>query len=234
MVSKILGVAIIFCGLGLIFGYMWWEYNRPAVAYFETPPAQLQDSMLGANQDGLVVDGQSIESLVPASTAENQEPPDLQEYVGDLIVTNQRTMYQDGQLQLYIPKLQLHVPVQNGVTAEILKNGVGLFDYSQLPGPPEYNANVSIAGCRDDYQMEFADIDQLTGGDLIYLYYGNRKYTYEYEATIITDQMDWDPVRVKEYPCVTLQSTMPQDSGDDRIFVTGRLIEEALGVCFPK
>lgn len=58
-------------------------------------------------------------------------------------MTDARKGYADGALRLIIPKLGVDVPVLDGVDAQTLLRGVGLYDYAQLPG--EGGANTSIA-----------------------------------------------------------------------------------------
>lgn len=155
--------------------------------------------------------------------SDGQEEPKYP--VGKLIITSERESYRDGDMILEIPRLELKVPVMNGTDSEALEKGVGLFDYSQLPGPD--NSNVSIAGHRDIHGKEFYYIDLITAGDYLYLYYGGKKYTYEYAETFITHDSDWDPIRVKEDACITLQSCDPIGTSLNRIFVVGKLVDTA-------
>lgn len=77
----------------------------------------------------------------PALVEDNGLPKD------QLYVTDARKGYADGALRLIIPKLGVDVPVLDGVDAQTLLRGVGLYDYAQLPG--EGGANTSIAGHRN-------------------------------------------------------------------------------------
>jgi len=160
------------------------------------------------------------------SEPEPEEPAEqaaLKFPVGKLIITSGRGAYQDGDMVLEIPRLELTVPVINGTDNASLQKGVGLFDYAQLPGPD--NSNVSIAGHRDIHGMEFYYIDRITTGDYLYLYYEDKKYTYEYAETFITNDSDWDPIRVKEDSRITLQSCDPIGTALNRIFVVGKLVD---------
>lgn len=145
--------------------------------------------------------------------------------VGKLSVSENRKDYVSGAMILEIPRLELTCPVVDGTDPASLKKGVGLFDYAQLPGP--YNSNTSLAGHRDIYGKEFYYIDTITEGDYIYLNYEGKRYAYEYVETFITNDSDWEPVKAKDFACVTLQSCDPIGTSLNRIFVVGRLTETA-------
>ena len=132
-----------------------------------------------------------------------------------------RLEYDDGAMILEIPRLNFKDPVYNGVDDLTLRKGVGLFDESQLPGPE--NRNVSIAGHRDIYGCEFYYIDTIQEGDLIYLNYDGKRYTYTFEESFVTHDSDWEPIRVKEFSAITLQSCTPIGVASHRIFVVGKL-----------
>jgi sortase A len=123
---------------------------------------------------------------------------------------------------LEVPRMDFKGIVQDGTTDEILNLGVGLFPQGQLPG--KENRNVCIAGHRDIYGKEFWDIDKITDGDLFYLTYQEKRYTYEYFETMLTEPDDWAAVRVREFPVLTLQSCDPIMVASHRIFKIGKLI----------
>ena len=129
----------------------------------------------------------------------------------------------DGTMYLEVPAMNFEGIVLDGTTLDVLKNGVGLFPQGQLPG--RENRNVSIAGHRDIDGGPFMDIDKIGEGDLFYLTYQNKRYTYKYVETMITAPDDWTAVRVKEYSAITLQSCDPPwVLNSSRIFAIGRLI----------
>lgn len=212
MVTKILGILLCLSGLGLTGYYLYNQYSKPPEIFYEPPVVSREESK-----------------------SEPEPAPGAPEYpVGDLIIVPERDLYDDGDLQLYVPRLDLVAPIYNGIDDETLKKGVGLFTYSQLPGLMERNSNVSLAGHRDIYGEEFYYIDTITQGDMLYLTYGGSLYTYEYEYTIITHDRDWDPIRVKDYSCITLQSCTPIGLATERIFVVGRLVGITPGASFPQ
>ncbi|MDR2933022.1 MAG: class E sortase [Oscillospiraceae bacterium] len=193
-------------GVGVMVFLLYRHYQKPA------PPAPASSTE--------EVSREELVSSEPERTLELHIPlyP-----VGGYGPDEERKAYVDGSMTLRIPRLDFEGPVLNGVDDETLKDGVGLFDQAQLPGPE--NRNVSIAGHRDIYGMEFYYIDTIKEGDFLYLAYEGKEYQYEYEETFVTHPRDWDPVAVKDYSRITLQSCTPINVASDRIFVTGRLVD---------
>jgi sortase A len=147
----------------------------------------------------------------------------------------ERLAYVSGEMMLRVPRMDFEGAVYSseqditqgsatyqGVNNDVLAQGVGLFGASQMPC--ESNSNVCIAGHRDIEGMEFWDIDKVTVGDYLYLTYQGKEYVYLYENTLITHDKDWEPIRTKDYSCITLQSCTPLYVATERIFVTGRLV----------
>lgn len=180
------------------------------------------------------VDDSSAKSEEPSFPTEREKPDlHIQHFPIDKYGPDEeRENYQSGDMLLIIPKLNLNLPVlsdpdlsivNDGVSQETLNQGVGLFKQAQLPGPE--NRNVSIAGHRDIYGKEFYYIDTLEKDDFIYLIYQGKRYTYEFEEQFITTPDDWDPISIKDYSRITLQSCTPINVASHRIFITGRLID---------
>ena len=216
LVTKVLGAFLCVVGLGLIGYFLYNEYIHPPEPPSPPPPVE--------------------SSSEPELVSEPEPEPDREHYypVGKFPITPEREAYVDGDLQIYIPKLALEVPVYNGVDEEtVLIKGLGLFDQAQLPGADGRNSNVSIAAHRDVFNMEFYYIDTLAEGDRIYLTYGGDLYTYEYKETFVTDPYNWDPIRVRPESCITLQSCTPIMVASDRIFVVGILADVTPGGVFP-
>lgn len=167
----------------------------------------------------------------PSSSSSSEPEPEstpsspLADYVGKLVITQERSAYSEGEMKLIVPRLELESLVMNGETNESMAKGVGLYNYSQLPN--EENGNVSIVGHRDIYGKEFYYIDTITDGDLLYLEYKGMLYTYEYMETTVVKADDWDPIRVKDAPRLTLTSCDPIGTAKNRIVVTASLKEIA-------
>lgn len=202
---RIVGFVLCLLLLGLITYYMWREYNDPHEVYHTETTDQPEES------------GPESQPETESEAAVYYYPP------GTLIDTPERKAYVDGDMTLYIPRIQFEGPVLDGVTNDVLEKGVGLFDQAQLPGPMSNNSNVSIAGNREETGKEFYEIDKLEIGDQIILTYQENTYVYVVEETFVTGSEDWEPIKVREFSCVTLQSRTPIGSGVDRIFVVGRL-----------
>ncbi len=177
----------------------------------------------------------SLESRVSQSDAESSgtSSPDGEPVaypVGEMLLTAEREAYADGDMLLTIPRLGLKdAPVLSGDSFSILANGIGLYDYSCLPGEAE-NANVSIIAHRDIDGKEFYYIDTMTSGDLIYLEYKGVRYTYEYSGTTIIKPNNLAIVPCSDTAKVTLVSCHPIGTTLKRIIVTGELISsESVG-----
>ncbi|MCL2056691.1 MAG: class E sortase, partial [Oscillospiraceae bacterium] len=177
----------------------------------------------------------------PAPKQEPEPEPEIEtepirEYpVGRFGPDELRREYISGEMTLRVPRMDYDGPVfsseqditqgtptYQGVSDNVLDRGPGLFGAAQLPGLG--NANVSIAAHRDIVGREFWDIDKMQEGDYIYLTFRGREYVYLFEDSFVTHDKDWDPVRVKEYGVVTLQSCHPIFIASHRMFVVGRLV----------
>lgn len=165
----------------------------------------------------------SSQSLSSDSSALNQEiwfPTD------QILETTQRKDYEEGSLTLTIARLGIsQMPVVDGVDDESLAESVGLHPYSCLPGEAE-NANVTIAGHRDIYGMEFYYIDTITEGDTIILEFQGMRYTYVYKETFIVDpeeERESSIVLCRDAACVTIFSCDPIGTSLRRMVVVAEL-----------
>lgn len=143
-------------------------------------------------------------------------------------ITAERKAYKDGELQLLIPKLEVDVPILNGVDADTLLKGEGLYDYAQLPS--ENCANTSIAGHRNwirggkiTLDQAFSYIDRLEEGDCIYLRDSETIYQYVFESQEVVAPDDWGPIYKTDHACVTLTTCTPVGVSDHRLIVRGKL-----------
>ena len=147
---------------------------------------------------------------------------------GKWYVTPERKTYVDGSLRLVIPKLNVDVPVLNGVDSATLLKGVGLYDYAQLPG--EGDRNVSIAGHRNGLKngkitdnMPFYYLDTLETGDYLYLSDSEHIYRYRFTEQSVVEPDDWGPIAVTEGSTLTLTTCTPIGVSDHRLIVRGTL-----------
>ena len=196
-----------------------------------------------------------------ASGAPSQEQPDASSGtaaeqvpggypVGKMFVTKERLAYNDGDLVLRVPRLNLETRVVGGFSPEVreklrdgtmtrqeridffgnsegdllLKSGVVLLNSASLPDPVIPNPNVSISGHRDIEGCEFYDIHKLTAGDRIYLTYAGREYVYEWQSTTIHKANDWSVTYSGTESIVSLISCDPIGTNRNRIVAVGKLI----------
>lgn len=140
-----------------------------------------------------------------------------------------REAYTDSSMRLVIPKLQLDLPVLDGTSVSTLLRGIGLYDGSQLP--TEDNANVSIAGHRNDIRhgkvidtYPFYRLNTLTEGDYLYLVYQEQVYQYQWEGTWVIEPTDWTVIDNQGHDCLTLTTCTPIGVADHRLVVRGELV----------
>lgn len=157
--------------------------------------------------------------------------------VGSYGPDDARRTYRSGRMVLIIPRIGFEATVLDSMTAEeyagaqpingmsnqTLDFGIVLFNQSQLPGYG--NGNVSIAGHRDVAGMEFYYLDRLQEGDLLYIVYRGKQYTYRYKESVVTDAYAWHMVSVKDTPILTLQTCEPIGVSSHRLFVVADLID---------
>lgn len=203
-------LAVLFAGAGLL-------RSEPAQPPEDAPP---ENAPPEERQAGL---SQPEKGDAPDAGAKDDGLPH-----DKLFITPERQAYQDGDLRLIIPRLELDREVLNGTSAEVLKRGVGLYDYAQLPG--EGNRNVSVAGHRNGRKngivndhAPFYYIDTLEEGDFLYLRDDEKIYQYCYEDTSIVEADDWGPIYSQGFSCLTLTSCHPIGTTDRRIIVRARL-----------
>ena len=147
----------------------------------------------------------------------------------DQVYTTEARAAYTGGMRLLIPKLDVDVPVLDGTDAATLLQGVGLYEYAQLPS--EGGANVSIAGHRNGLRggqitdnMPFYYINTLTEGDYLYLVEGDTIYQYQWELTQVIEPDDWSVIFNQGYGCVTLTTCTPIGVADHRLVVRGALV----------
>jgi LPXTG-site transpeptidase (sortase) family protein len=218
--KKILGILLFVAAVSIAVFAVWYTMNPPQVLPASTPtPAQTS-----------VPSALPVPDVTPSPEATDppQEVDGLP--VGKLVVTPERKLYEDGDLTLSIPALSVVRTVHDGTDTEDLNNGVGLYDYAQLPG--EGNRNVSIAGHRNGIshgqitdKAPFYYIDTLKEGDYIYLTDSAHVYRYLWESCTIVEADDWSPIFTTGYSCITLTSCHPIGISDHRIILRGLLDE---------
>jgi sortase A len=118
------------------------------------------------------------------------------------------------------PKIGLSAVVVRGTIPAQLRKGPGWYPGTSLPGEP---GNMAIAGHRSTYGAWFRHLDRLEKGDLIYLKYQGKTFTYEVEKVFSTAKNDWSVVSKTPYPALTLTACHPAGSDRQRLIVRARL-----------
>lgn len=146
----------------------------------------------------------------------------------EVYISEKRSQY-NNDLTLKIPKLNVEAQIFDGTKLSVLKEGLGLYEYAQLPS--EENANVSIAGHRNGvFAGKITDntplyyINTLTEGDYIYLVDSQNVYQYLWQSTSIIKPNDWSVIYNQGYSCITITTCTPIGVADHRLVVRGELV----------
>lgn len=205
--------------IALFFRYYnlnWWkQYEQVNVL----PSSQYSLPSTTAPQSAETDENDNVN--IPTFTEKNEEVKKV------LSISDKRKSYQDGEITLIIPSIQLNETVLNGTDAKTLNRGAGLYEYAQLPN--EKNANVSIAAHRNKSsggvirEWFFYYIDRLQNGNHLYLIFKDKIYEYVYLHTSVVTPDDWSSIYPQGYGCITLTSCEPIGIASHRIVVQGKL-----------
>jgi sortase A len=116
-----------------------------------------------------------------------------------------------------IPKIGVDKVVVEGTTVADLRKGPGHYSGTPLPGQ---QGNAAIAGHRTTYGAPFADLDQLSRGDLISVQTVGG--TFEYEVTdvfVVSPSAVLDPPADEDAAILTLTTCNPKYSASERLVV---------------
>lgn len=186
--------ACLFLGAGATMLWIDSQSSLPQAPQIEDPvvPASVLESNEEAEEDTAEASAQTEPADdTSAEEAEDAQPegdPVMDLTDASLAVSVTREAYEDSTMRLVIPKLEIDLPVLDGTSVATLLRGIGLYDGAQLP--TEDNANVSIAGHRNDIRhgkvidtYPFYRLNTLTEGDCLYLVYQDQIYQYQWEGT---------------------------------------------------
>jgi sortase A len=165
----------------------------------------------------------STEIENPIVLQENNTQDETKTAPLQLVSAEKREDYQNGQLTIAIPKLEINAAVVKGTSVELLKKGPGLYEGSPLPNVA--NGNVCIAGHRTTYGAWFRHVDKLEEGDEILLDYDGILYIYHVEKVFVVEKKDWSITEAVGYSALTLTSCHPLRSSKKRIVVRAKLME---------
>lgn len=122
---------------------------------------------------------------------------------------------------LLIPALDQSFPIIHGTSDAHLKEGVGHYAQSVMPGVED---NCVLSGHRDTV---FTDLGDLIIGDLLIIEMADRLLTYQIDGTRIVDKEDRTVIVPTNYAALTLTTCYPFvyiGSAPQRYVVTAALI----------
>lgn len=122
---------------------------------------------------------------------------------------------------LSLPALNIKLPIIQGTGEEELKEGVGHFVQSVLPGEED---NCVLSGHRDTV---FTGLDKLTIGDLLIVETSAGVFTYAVSGTRIVDKEDRTVIVPTDHAVLTLSTCYPfgfLGNAPERYIVTADLV----------
>lgn len=125
---------------------------------------------------------------------------------------------------LNIPKIDLEVAIKRGIDNEILKDSVGHFENTSMPG--EYG-NFSVAGHRAYTSNKFfSNLDELQIGDEINVLSKNEEFKYKVNniEVVTPDKVDVVDSTDKNKKEITLVTCTPKYIGSHRLIVKGECV----------
>ena len=184
-------------GITVLLVFMFLQYNRiifGAVAAYTTPGA---------------IDPQNI--IVDAST--------------DVAVSPEPRMI--------IPKINIDAPVVYGAASDTqsqnaaMRNGIAHFSIPGANAVPGQVGNAVFAAhssndafAAGDYKFIFAQNEKLVKGDIIYMNYQSKRYTYKVTSTEVVMPTEVSKVQIKtSKPMLTLISCVPLGTAEKRLLV---------------
>lgn len=143
---------------------------------------------------------------------------------------------------LMIPKLNVEVPVVFGAKNDVnsmsaaMSNGVAHFAVPGASAKPGEIGNFVVSGHsagniyqQSDYKFIFSGLTRMGGGDLIYMDYNSKRYTYRVTGTKTVDPSDVGALRSittdnNGKPMITLITCTPLGTSKYRLLVYGEQI----------
>lgn len=126
---------------------------------------------------------------------------------------------------LNIPKINLEVAIKRGTTNEILKDSVGHFENTAMPG--EYG-NFSVAGHRAYTSNKFfSNLDEVEIGDELIVLFENEtiKYLVNSIEIVTRDKVEVVDSTDNSKKEITLVTCTPKYVGSHRLIVKGLCID---------
>lgn len=126
-----------------------------------------------------------------------------------------------------IPKIQVYLPIYQGITKKVLQSGVGHIEKSSLPVGGK-NTHSVLAGHTGLAKTKiFDDIDKLKIGDKFYIHIFDEVLIYQVDKIDVVEPDDTDTIKVEEdKDYITLVTCTPRKKNTHRLLVRGTRIEE--------
>ncbi len=124
--------------------------------------------------------------------------------------------------KIALPDLGVETLVVHGTSPAALRAGAGHYPNTPLPGQ---DGNVAIAGHRTTYGKPFNRVDELDGGDRVWLITPVGEYEYEVSRDPwVTGPRDWSVIEPTSTPSLTLTTCHPKGSAAQRLIVRAELV----------
>ncbi len=133
----------------------------------------------------------------------------------------QETKNISSEWKLNIPKINLSYSIEEGITQEIIDNGIGHFIDT-----PYLDGNIGlVAGCYGYNKNIFENLYKLQEKDVILYNYKGEQKAYEVIQNIIIDEKDWSPLSNTNENKITLITGVVNEA-EKRRCVQAKQIEE--------
>lgn len=125
-----------------------------------------------------------------------------------------------------IPKINVRLPIYQGMEEVALQAGAGYWIGSSLPTGGKGTHCVITAHTGLVKAKMFTDVDKLVGGDTFTLTILDRTLTYEVDQILVTDPSELDELLVDpDMDFVTLYTCTPYGVNTHRLLVRGHRVE---------
>lgn len=222
-ISTLLAVLLLIVGLGVLLYpslsdlYYRWEAEQEIAQYNQVAEATQEDySDLWAAAEEYNRKLAQGNAFSAAATAE--EEAKIEQFLNPL--GNGMMGYID------IPKINVHLPIYQGIEEQALQAGVGFWPGTSLPtGGPSTHCVLTAHNGLVRAKM-FTDLDQLVEGDTFSLSILDRVLTYEVDQILVTEPDEVDALQIVEgQDYVTLYTCTPYGVNTHRLLVRGHRIE---------
>jgi sortase A len=136
-------------------------------------------------------------------------------------VVRRQPLKGDAIARIEIPAIGVSDYVVEGTDLESLRKGPGHYPETPLPGA---RGTAAIAGHRTTYGAPFREIDQLKGGERLFVDMPDGRFVYRVEGSKIVDDQDLSVLEPAGYKRLMLSACHPLYSAAQRIIVFARQV----------